>query len=568
MAKLSQKERIEQLTNEMNKSIDLFQTDPKEQIELLEYLSRFNQYSVRNIVLIKSQYEGAVGVKSYKQHQEEGHQVQKGEKSIRILAPKFYKQWQDEDNNWRFYNEATKEQKQKINSGEIKSEERLVGYISVPVFDLTQTDCPADEYPNLYPNRPENYSFNGDTEDLERLETAIENIAKREGIKISDETFQSAAKGYYSPSEEKIVLQNSLSETERPKVLLHELAHARMHNADKISEKIMNEEDISTPILEYQAEMTAYVVSNEIGLDTKESSISYLASWQKNSKDYTLDSDNYIKALDEVRNVSDELSTEIFEEYQALEQTQNKNETIKNKVSFTISYKDQSGNVQEENLVYPTNEVKVNNLIYNDQTTDFEIKNLPKELSYLNGKVTDREVERLEDVAISYQENKQYSNALGTNSKENNMTLVEYIKDNYPTDNIKIAEKMYFLNDENNINNFKELKEENLKPANIYIENKQNYQNNYLQLTDGEKIYNQKITTTKLGTGELKEWRNGKTGNEWLETDMTFQIHKDKPHQFIKQTNFYESNEVFEKLKPFNEQVEEKSISNNSPSLK
>src|SRR5699024_6022677 len=234
----------------------------------------------------------------------------------------------------------------KINSGEIKSEERLVGYISVPVFDLTQTDCPAEEYPNLYPNRPENYSFNGDTEDLKRLETAIENIAKREGIKISDETFQSAAKGYYSPSEEKIVLQNSLSETERPKVLLHELAHAKMHNADKISEKIMNEEDISTPILEYQAEMTAYVVSNEIGLDTKESSISYLASWQKNSKDYTLDSVNYIKALDEVRNVSDELSTEIFEEYQALEQTQNKNETIENKLSFTISYKDQSGNVQ------------------------------------------------------------------------------------------------------------------------------------------------------------------------------------------------------------------------------
>src|SRR5699024_3196169 len=171
MAKLSQKERIEQLTNEMNKSIDLFQTDPKEQIELLEYLSRFNQYSVRNIVLIKSQYEGAVGVKSYKQHQKEGHQVRKGEKAIRILAPKFYKQWQDEDNNWRFYNEATKEQKQKINSGEIKSEERLVRYISVPVFDLTQTDCPAEEYPNLYPNRPENYSFNGDTEDLKCLET-------------------------------------------------------------------------------------------------------------------------------------------------------------------------------------------------------------------------------------------------------------------------------------------------------------------------------------------------------------------------------------------------------------
>jgi len=278
MAKLSQKERIEQLTLDMNKSIETFQTDPEEQLELLDYLSRFNQYSARNIVLIKSQYQGAVGIKSYKQHQNEGHQVQKGEKAIRILAPKLYTQWQDEDKNWRFYNEATKEQKEKIRTGEIKTEERLVGYVSVPVFDLTQTDCPVEDYPNLYPNRPEDYSFDGGKEDLERLENAIENIAKQKGITVNDEIIHSAAKGYYSPSENKIVLQSSLSETERPKVLLHELAHAEMHNSNKILEKIMNEQDISTPIKEYQAEMTAYVISNEIGLDTKDSSLNYLAN--------------------------------------------------------------------------------------------------------------------------------------------------------------------------------------------------------------------------------------------------------------------------------------------------
>src|SRR5699024_3754626 len=377
-----------------------FQTDPEEQLELLNYLSRFNQYSARNIVLIKSQYQGAVGIKSYKQHQNEGHQVQKGEKAIRILAPKLYTQWQDEDKNWRFYNEATKEQKEKIRTGEIKTEERLVGYVSVPVFDLTQTDCPVEDYPNLYPNRPEDYSFDGGKEDLERLENAIENIAKQKGITVNDENIHSAAKGYYSPSENKIVLQSSLSETERPKVLLHELAHAEMHNSNKILEKIMNEQDISTPIKEYQAEMTAYVISNEIGLDTKDSSLNYLANWQKENPQYNLDSDNYIQALKEVREVSENLTTKIFEEYQSLEKTQSQEQTTENELTMTISYKDSDGKDQEKMITYPNDEAPITNLVHSENATEFEIKNLPEELDYLEGKVSNREIDYFENIAI------------------------------------------------------------------------------------------------------------------------------------------------------------------------
>jgi len=234
---------------------------------------------------------------------------------------------------------------------------------------------------------------------------------------------------------------------------------------------------------------------------------------------------------------------------------------------MTISYKDSDGKDQEKMITYPNDEAPITNLVHSENATEFEIKNLPEELDYLEGKVSNREIDYFENIAISYQETKQFSNALGTNVKENNITLTEHVKNNYPTEKTKIAERMYFLNDDNNTNHFAELKNTNLKPVNIFSENKNNYQNNYLQLTDGESIFNQKISTPPLTNKELKEWEKGMTGSEWLETDMNFQIHKSKPHQFIKHTNFYENEEVFEKLQPFEEQINEKTITKNTPSL-
>ncbi|MCA9766992.1 MAG: hypothetical protein KC455_11320, partial [Carnobacterium sp.] len=53
-------------------------------------------------------------------------------------------------------------------------------------------------------------------------------------------------------------------------------------------------------VLEYQAEMTAYVVSNNFGLDTEDYSKDYLASWTKRDVDHSV----YIKSLQEVKDVS------------------------------------------------------------------------------------------------------------------------------------------------------------------------------------------------------------------------------------------------------------------------
>ncbi|MCA9766707.1 MAG: hypothetical protein KC455_09860, partial [Carnobacterium sp.] len=185
-----------------------------------------------------------------------------------------------------------------IKSGKIKAENRLLNYLKVPVFDITQTDCPSEDYPRLYPNKPENFTFKGTGEDFHTFNRAINQYVKEQGLTVTTGKMESAAKGYFVPSTNNIVLRDSLNSREMAKVLLHEMAHAEMHNATKISTK---DKDLRTVnVLEYQAEMTAYVVSNNFGLDTEDYSKNYLASWTKRDVDHSV----YIKSLQEVKDVS------------------------------------------------------------------------------------------------------------------------------------------------------------------------------------------------------------------------------------------------------------------------
>jgi len=320
MAKITQKERVQQLTKQMNESIKNYQTNPKEELKLLRYLRQFNNYSVRNIALIQEQYEGAYGVESYKKHKENGYQIQKGEKAIRILAPRFQDVFKDEDNKEQFVSRATKKQKEKIKNNELKvTKDKLVGYISVPVFDITQTNAPEKDYPKLYPNKPENFKFNGTENEFKHFKKAVYDYADEIGIKVQKGKTNSVAKGYYSPSNNHIVLRDDLNEKEETKVLLHELAHGKMHNQKAMQEK--EPEMKKTNILEYQAEMTAYVVSSTFELDSENYTQDYLANWTE--KD--IDNQIYIDSLKEVKDVSNKMIEQVSERYSSLEQVQSNN---------------------------------------------------------------------------------------------------------------------------------------------------------------------------------------------------------------------------------------------------
>lgn len=314
----------------MNESVKQYQRNPADEIELLDSLSRFKDYSINNTLLAKSQYQGALGVASYKDFQKLGYQVEKGEKAIYIFAPQFQKAFIDENNVKKPVKYAKKTEKQAIKTGQLKISSNIVGYRRVPVFDITQTNCPAEDYPKLYPNRPENFDFKGTEEDLKAFDQALHQYAKEKNIMISIGKTDSAAKGFYVPTINEIVLKDTLTPEAKIKVLLHELAHAEIHNYKEMASKgddlkILN-------VIEYQAEMTAYVVSHYIGIDSEDYSQKYLANWTEKE----VENDIYIQSLGEVREVSLALVDHIVEKYNKVKQDLNltEDDSIAKKLNF------------------------------------------------------------------------------------------------------------------------------------------------------------------------------------------------------------------------------------------
>lgn len=139
----------------MNERIETYQHSPEDELALLNYMRAFYKYSMRNTLLIEAQYRGAYGVASYKEHQKNGYHVQKGQKAIRILAPNRQDMFIDEKNVKRPLKYATKIQKQKIKDQKLKViKSDLRGYVPVPVFDITQTDCPLQTIRNSTQTAP------------------------------------------------------------------------------------------------------------------------------------------------------------------------------------------------------------------------------------------------------------------------------------------------------------------------------------------------------------------------------------------------------------------------------
>lgn len=264
--------------------------------EYLQFMSKMYRYSNRNQALIRSQYEGAGFVASFNHWKQEGHSVRKGQKGIKILKPSTARYYKDTDGKEKPLSSLSKEdQKQVIARGLPISEHRY--YTTVAVFDVTQTDMPAEDYPKYYPNRP----FAFEATNPEGMKGAIESLkdqAKGLGIQVYSQSDDlkpngeqlGAAKGvtYYNKQNMPVAIQMSsrLDQPEYAATLVHELAHAKLHGEiGKSESKFWSshkvDHETARAVEELQAEMTSYVVSESLGIDTKEEAMPYIASWTK-----------------------------------------------------------------------------------------------------------------------------------------------------------------------------------------------------------------------------------------------------------------------------------------------
>lgn len=293
----------------------VFQSDKYK--EYLKFASKFTDYSARNTLLINLQRPDATLVAAYGKWKQLGRQVERGQTGIEILAPVAYKTNQvleterpavDEFGN-QLYNPDGTEKMETV-------EKPMTGlaFKKVYVFDVSQTS--GKELPDPVTE------LTGDI-DSARKEAVFAALKKVTGIYIEFKDIKGGAKGYYSATNNEIVIKSGMSDAQTLKTAFHEAAHNLLHDPAKdivTNKSPRNEKEV-------QAESVAFMVAERFGIDTSEYSFPYIASWSDGKQLEQLKS-----ALQEIQEAAKKISSEIESELLKL---QKRNLTMDEKLADT-----------------------------------------------------------------------------------------------------------------------------------------------------------------------------------------------------------------------------------------
>ncbi|EJQ36023.1 hypothetical protein IEE_05499 [Bacillus cereus BAG5X1-1] len=286
------KEQIQEETKEvMDKvlaDITKYYTSPEDMLELANFMSKFSDYSPRNMQLIKSQFEHSYACANYKTFKDAGFHVNKGEKAMKVFHPYMKEYVRDPKTKAAIpLKNLTEEQKKQVEKGELKVKTQTTYYLKATAFDISQTNAKPEDLPKIFPNRQFNFEVSDGNKEL--LKLGIKALAEKENIKIKMMGDRDALidelgniHGSYvqtiDGSRSEIVMNTRNTETTELSVSIHELAHAKLHN-------VKVDHSDHTPTKEFEAELTSYVVCKHYGMDTSEVTVPYIAQWTKNGQD-------------------------------------------------------------------------------------------------------------------------------------------------------------------------------------------------------------------------------------------------------------------------------------------
>ncbi len=205
--------------------------------------SRFHHYSFNNTLLILQQFPEATRVAGYNAWRKLDRFVRKGEKGIWILAPMVYKADAD------------------TSAGTDEATRVIRGFKPVPVFDLSQTD--GQDLPEVC------IRLTGDEpgDPYEHLRTVAQGL----GFTVEEE-YLSGQNGDCNHAERRIRIEARNDGRQQVKTLAHELGHAILHEPGE-------DRPESRALLELEAESVAYVVCQNLGIETSDYSFGYVATW-------------------------------------------------------------------------------------------------------------------------------------------------------------------------------------------------------------------------------------------------------------------------------------------------
>ena len=241
--------------------VDCF--DSEQFRKLTEVMGKMPHYSVNNQILIMLQNPEATLCNSFSGWKKVGRHVNAGEKGLRIMAPAPY--------------QMEKEQEKTDANGKVildKDGEPVKETVKVTVnafkpvstFDVAQTS--GDPIPQIGVDE-----LLGTVEGYEAIMQAIKDVSP---VPVGFEDIQSGAKGYFHLADNRIAIQEGMSEVQTVKTALHEVAHAKYHNMEAMK---ANGEEKSKNQKEIEAEGIAMVCAAHYGIDTSDYSLGYLTGY-------------------------------------------------------------------------------------------------------------------------------------------------------------------------------------------------------------------------------------------------------------------------------------------------
>mgnify|MGYP003020881897 CR=1 FL=1 len=276
--KPTNRERLQEITAGIEQGIkELFESE--KYMRYLSVMSKFHRYSVNNTMLIYMQKPEATLVAGFNKWKNkfERH-VKKGEHGITIIAPTPYKKKieemkRDPDTHAPILDadgKAVMEEK----------EIEIPMFRPVKVFDVSQTD--GKPLPEL------SSSLSGT---VPHYEAFLEALRRSAPVPIEFEPMAANTDGYFSPDQQRIAIREGMSEVQTVSATVHEIAHSKLHNRQKMQETAAagdNAPDQPKPkdrrTEEVEAESISYAVCQYFGIQTGENSFGYIATWSKDKE--------------------------------------------------------------------------------------------------------------------------------------------------------------------------------------------------------------------------------------------------------------------------------------------
>ena len=201
MAENRNAQQVREITDKLEQGLkELFESERFK--EYLKTMSKFYNYSFNNTLLIAMQKPDATLIAGYTAWQRNfDRHVMKGEKGIKILAPAPYK---------------VQEEREKLDPATQKPVLDKDGKPVTETVEVTRKELPDIAVDEL-------------TGSVENYAAFFDALKELSPVPIAFENITDGAKGYFSHVENRIAIQEGMSEIQTIKTAIHEIAHAKLH---------------------------------------------------------------------------------------------------------------------------------------------------------------------------------------------------------------------------------------------------------------------------------------------------------------------------------------------------